>query len=318
MSFNNAIQRIKLRGALVGKRALDATAGVIAVAVLKIIRRFDPEKTSRFAGRLTQRIGPWFKEDRIGRENLRAAFPEKSANEIDAILREVWYNIGQVGAEYAHLDKIGRIELDANGLPKADGRIIFDPQTRELFDQLRDDGKPALIFAAHLANWELPAVTAAVFGLKADLLYRPPSIGDVAEAINRIRAINMGRLVATGSDAPIKLAATLERGDHAGMLVDQHQSRGVDVVMFGRPCKANPTLARLARHFPDCPIHGVRVIRLPEHKFRIELTPAIEPARTATGAIDITATTQRITDVIEGWVREYPAQWLWLHRRWRS
>ncbi len=316
MTLRNVAIRVRLRAAITAKRALDATAGVMAVGVLKIIRRYDPEKTTRFAGRMAERLGPRFKEDRVGRENLTAAFPEKSAEEIERILREVWYNLGQAGAEYAHLDRLGIIELDEHGLPRVGGRIEFDEATRDRFNTLRDDGKPALIFAAHLANWELPAVGAAVFGLKADLLYRPPSIGDVAQAINNIRAINMGNLVPTSPDAPLRLAATLARNEHVGMLVDQHHGRGVDVTFFGRPCKANPTLARLARHF-DCPIHGVRVIRLPQHRFKLELTPEIAPARKADGSIDVTATTQRISDVIEGWVREYPAQWLWLHRRWR-
>jgi KDO2-lipid IV(A) lauroyltransferase len=61
----------------------------------------------------------------------------------------------------------------------------------------------------------------------------------------------------------------------------------------------------------------VRIIRLPGHRFRAELTDAIEPLRAADGRIDIAGTMQVITTVVEGWVREYPDQWLWLHRRWR-
>jgi KDO2-lipid IV(A) lauroyltransferase len=101
------------------------------------------------------------------------------------------------------------------------------------------------------------------------------------------------------------------------MLVDQHESRGVDVDFFGRRCKTTPLLAQLARHF-DCPIHGIRVVRLPDrYRFRVEITDPIKPVRDAAGLIDIQGTTQVITTVIEGWVREHPEQWLWLHRRWR-
>ena len=80
--------------------------------------------------------------------------------------------------------------------------------------------------------------------------------------------------------------------------------------------KANPLLARLARHL-DCPIHGLRVIRLPSHRFRVELTAQVQPVRDADGKVDIAGTTQAIMSVVEGWIREYPEQWLWLHRRWR-
>ena len=92
----------------------------------------------------------------------------------------------------------------------------------------------------------------------------------------------------------------------------------VEVEFFGRPCKANPLIAQLARHI-DCPIHGTRVIRRSDDKnrFYLELTEAIAPARDAEGRVDIQGTMQVITAVIEGWVREHPEQWLWLHRRWR-
>jgi KDO2-lipid IV(A) lauroyltransferase len=112
------------------------------------------------------------------------------------------------------------------------------------------------------------------------------------------------------------LAKALERGGTAGMLVDQHDHRGVNVHFFGRPARASPLIARLARLI-DCPIHGTRVIRLPDNRFRVELTEAVAPARAPDGRLDIEGTMQAITDVIEGWVREYPEQWLWLHRRWR-
>jgi KDO2-lipid IV(A) lauroyltransferase len=100
------------------------------------------------------------------------------------------------------------------------------------------------------------------------------------------------------------------------MLVDQYFVRGVEVTFFGRRTMANPLLARLAQHF-DCPIHGTRIVRLPGNRFRAELTEEIQPARDAQGKIDIAATTQIITNVVEGWIRENPEQWLWLHRRWR-
>ena len=127
----------------------------------------------------------------------------------------------------------------------------------------------------------------------------------------------MGTLVPTGLDAPVKLGRVLEAGGHVAMLVDQHYVNGVDVTFFGRRCKANPFIARLARHV-ECPIHGTRMVRLPDrHRFRVDLTEAIAPARDADGKVDIAGTMQAITSVIEGWVREYPDQWLWLHRRWR-
>ena len=79
---------------------------------------------------------------------------------------------------------------------------------------------------------------------------------------------------------------------------------------------ANPVMAKFARRF-ECPVHGVRVIRLPGHRFRLELTPALDLPRDAAGDIDVEGAVRAMNAVVEGWVREHPGQWLWMHRRWR-
>jgi len=299
-----------LRGAL--KPVTGAILGGIAVGMLRVTRYFDPERTANFFASVTRAIGPWLPEHKIGRANLIAAFPEKSPAEIDAILMGVWDNLGRVGAEFAHLDHIWN--LDPNHPDK--GRIELAPDATAKFEALRDDGKGALVFASHLANWELPALAGPAYGLESAVLFRRPNIAAVDRAIQDIRSVNMGTMIATTHDAPLRLAQALQKGVHVGMLVDQHFGRGVDVTFFGRVTKANPLLARLARQV-ECPIHGVRIVRLPNHRFRAEISDEVKPVRDADGKIDVQATTQAITTVLEGWIREHPEQWLWLHRRWR-
>ena len=295
------------------KATADAVLGWLAVGTLRVIRATNRKRMADVAGGFMRRIGPRLKEHRIGRGNLAAAFPEKSAEELEAILRGVWDNLGRVAAEFAHIDRLEMFHPD----PDAKGDILYTPEAYDRFQELRRDGKPALIFAAHLANWELPALVACKYQLDTTVLYRRPNIGAVSDAIIQIRKGSMGTLVPTGLDAPPKLVRVLEGGGHVAMLVDQHYVNGVDVTFFGRRCKANPFIARLARHV-DCAIHGTRVVRLPDrHRFRVDLTEAITPARGAEGKIDIAGTMQAITSVVEGWVREHPEQWLWVHRRWR-
>jgi Kdo2-lipid IVA lauroyltransferase/acyltransferase len=294
------------------KRAIDVVIGPPAVGLLKLLRRADPDRSADRAGRLLQRVGPLLPAHRVGRANLAAAFPEKSPSEIDQILLGVWDNLGRVAAEFAHLDRLW--DYDPTGRRPA--RVTDSDQDRARFYRLRDSGQSALIFTAHLGNWELPAVAAAGHGLNMAVVYRAPNVGGIAEAVRTLRTREMGPLIPTGPDAPIRAAAALERGTPVAMLVDQHSFRGVDVEFFGRRCIANPMIARLARHF-ECPIHGARTIRQPDHRFRIEFTEPIVPPRASDGRIDVQGTMQMITSIIEGWVREYPEQWLWLHRRWR-
>jgi Kdo2-lipid IVA lauroyltransferase/acyltransferase len=292
------------------KPAANAVAGPLFSVLLKTIRHLDRAKVSDGSARLLRSIGPRLRENRVGYDNLRAAFPEKSAAEIEKILRGVWDNLGRVAAEFAHLDRLCGREGEVWPF------VEYAPDSLARFMQLRSDGKPALVFAAHLANWELPAVIAAKNGLDTLVLYRRPNIGAVADAVLDIRQGSMGTLVPTNFDAPVRLSRALAEGRHVAMLVDQHYVNGAEVTFFGRRCLANPLIAMLARQI-DCPIYGTRVVRLGRHRFRAELSEAIPSVRDSDGRLHIAGTMQAITSVIEGWIREHPEQWLWVHRRWR-
>jgi Kdo2-lipid IVA lauroyltransferase/acyltransferase len=291
------------------KQAMNAVAGRSAALLLAGIHRCNRVVVSDVAGSVMRTIGPWLPEHRTGRDNLRAAFPEKSDADIDTILRGVWDNLGRVAAEIAHLDHI------CSGDPYNRTFIDYAPETIARFNHLKDDGKPAVVFAAHLANWELPAVIAASDGLDTVVLYRRPNLGAIADAVIALRKGLMGELVASSMGAPVALARALEQGRHVAMLVDQHYGKGVEVTFFGRACKTNPLIAKLAREV-ECPIYGTRMIRKPGNRFQCEVNEVM-PVRDAQGRIDVQGTMQAITDMVEGWVREHPEQWLWVHRRWR-
>src|SRR6185436_4560086 len=96
-----------------------------------------------------------------GRANLVAAFPDKSSDEIDAIMRGVWENLGRFAAEFAQLDRIKTYDAVKGG----DYDVEYPQDTHDRFHALRTGGKPTLIFAAHLGNWELPAQVAHSYGL---------------------------------------------------------------------------------------------------------------------------------------------------------
>jgi Kdo2-lipid IVA lauroyltransferase/acyltransferase len=294
-------------------KSLGATVvGALTIGLLRTTRYFDPVKTADRFARIAQLVGPLLREQKIGRANLTAAFPEKSPEEIEAILAGVWDNLGRVGAEFAHIDRI----WDYDEAYPLKSRIEIPQRTHELFHQLRFDKKPALVFFAHLADWEMPALAAVAHGLDTAILYRRPNIASADRIIQEMRQVKMGTLIPAGRDAPLRLAEALQNGQHVALQVDQYLTGGVEVTFFGRKTRANPMLARLLRQV-ECPVHGVRIIRLPGHRFRAELSEAVQPVRDAAGRIDIQGTTQAITDVVESWVREYPEQWLWLHRRWR-
>ena len=113
--MNRLLLRTKARLRDAAKPVAEAAVGALTIGLLRTTRYFDPDKTANFFGRVTRFIGRRLREDRIGRENLTAAFPEKSPEEIETILAGVWDNLGRIGAEFAHLDHIWDYDVDHPG-----------------------------------------------------------------------------------------------------------------------------------------------------------------------------------------------------------
>lgn len=293
--------------------AADAALAAMVRALLGLVRALGPDRAAAIGAWVTRSLGPLLPAHRIALDNIRQAFPEKTEAEHRAILREAWDNLGRVACEYVHMDRIWDFDP---ARPNA-GRVRASAETIARYTALAEDGRPALIFAAHLANWEIPAVAAARHGLASAVLYRTPNNARIAADIVALRQPIMGRLIAAGPTAPIAMMEALDQGLHVGMLIDQRFGRGPRVPFLGRPAASNPLLPRLARRFPDAPVHGARVIREADGGFRLELTERIELPRAANGQVDIDAATALLNRIVEGWIREHPGQWLWMHRRWR-
>jgi len=280
--------------------------------LFKLMRRTDLDRTLDFIAWLMRKIGPWLRGQRVARANLVAAYPEKSAAEIKQILSGMWDNLGRLGVEYANLDRMVDDESRRDRQ-----RVVYAPGGQETLERLRDDGKPALLFTAHLANYEVGAIASTHrLRLPMAVLYRRPNLGPITDYLLSMRASTMGEIIEAGPDSVWKIRDALKRGRHVAILVDQHFAQGVEVQFFGRPCKVNPMPARFAGMF-NCPVHGARSIRLPGNRIAVELTDELKMPRGSDGKIDVQAAMQMMTTIIEGWVREHPEQWPWLQRRWR-
>ena len=295
-------------------RIFGALCGRAAIWMLRMLRPFNPDTVASLGGGFASRLGPYSRVHRTARANLAAAYPEKSPQEREQILAGMWDNLGRFAAEYVHLDRLWDYDPD-----RPPGRIFHDHPSIARMIGLHDSGKPVLVFTGHLANFELLGIASAAFGVDFATIYRRLNIGPFAQEIFKLRSRLMGtpELILLHHDTAFQLTAALKRGASVCMFVDQyHPGGGVDVTFFGRRCKVNPSLAKLARGL-ELPIHGARVVRLPGHRFRTEFTEPIDVPRDTEGKIDVKGTMQVITTRLEAWVREYPEQWIWAHRRWR-
>jgi Kdo2-lipid IVA lauroyltransferase/acyltransferase len=281
----------------------------LAFVVLAILSKLPPRRATDFADRVARRIGPRSPRHHIALDNLRHAFPEKSKSEINEIALDMWGNMARLVAEYIFLDQI--FDFD----PNAEKPGLIEVEGVEIFNQIVAGEGPHLFFTAHTGNFELLPLCAATFNLEVTALFRPPNNPYIAKRVLDARRTRMGHLVPSKAGAVWTLVDVLERGGSVGMLVDQKFSRGETTQFFGRPVGTNPLLPKLARQF-DAKIHPARCIRLPGGRFRLVLEPEIELPRDAKGQIEVTASCQMLNDIVETWVREYPGQWMWFHKRW--
>jgi len=293
------------------KRGWDWLTAAAVFLCLAGLKCFPAKRGIAFFARLARFLGPLTQRHKIALRNLRAAFPEKSDKELAIIARGMWDNAGRLFAEYVYLDKI----FDFEPFAKKPG--LIEVSGRDLFIKLRDEKKPHIFFTAHTGNFELLPICAAAFDLNVTALFRPPNNPYIAKRVLQARRTNMGHLVPSKAGSVWALAGVLEKGGNVGVLVDQKFNRGIRGSFFNRPVKTNPLLAKLARQF-DCAVYPVRCIRLPEGRYRLELYPALALPRQADGTINIAAATQKLNIIVESWVREYPEQWMWFHKRWKN
>ena len=277
---------------------------------LAILKLFPADRAIWFVAEAARGLGMFYPRTKRARRNVKLAFPEKSDEEVNEILREMWANLGRVAAEYVYLDQI----FDINEEDQSKGRVEITGE--ENFHAIKNHDGPVICFTGHTGNWELLPIASAVYGLNITALFRPPNNRYIADRVLAARTTAMGHLVPSKVGASWSLANVLDEGGTVGMLVDQFFARGTEITFFGHKTMANPLLAKLARQF-DCPVHPARCIRLPGGRFRIEIEPEIKRHYRKDGSLDTDRLTQDVNSRVEAWIREYPEQWLWLHKRWR-
>lgn len=276
---------------------------------LWLIRLIPLKYAASMFERIARWLGPKIWRHKVVMDNLAIAFPEKSIEERQKLASDSWAQMARTLIEYIYLDEIFNLEVEM------EESETIEIVNGEAFQKLRDDGLPAILFTGHIANFELLPMVSAKFGLQILSMYRRPNNEYAASQVEESRKGVDKNMVASGAGASFQLMSALERGEHVGLLVDQKFRRGINIPFFGKDAKTNPLLAKLARRY-DCPVHGARSVRLPDGRFRLEITDELVLPRDKNGDVDIKGTTELVTNVVEGWVREYPEQWLWMHRRW--
>jgi Kdo2-lipid IVA lauroyltransferase/acyltransferase len=259
---------------------------------------------SAIGGALARAIGPRLGISRRARLNIGRALPELSQAETAEIIAGMWDNLGRVAAEYPHLRGIrvfepgGRVE--AHGLEHIDRAVAA--------------ARRMIIFSGHIANWEIAMLAAVQYGIQVAQIYRAADNPLVDRMITRFRGTG-GELIPKGTVAARRAIAALRRGAHLTMLADQKMNDGIPVPFFGRPAMTASALAVLALRF-DCDVLPARVERLDGARFRLTVFPPLPLPRSGDHHADVATFMAQVNQILEGWIRDRPEQWFWLHRRW--
>ena len=281
--------------------AIEALALRFAFALLGLL---PVDAASNFGGFIGRHIGPRLPASARARRNLRLAFPEKSAAEMEYILRGMWDNLGRVAAEYPHIGEISAPES---------GRIDWVDSAP--VRAMRDERRAGILVSAHLGNWEVMPAAALRRGLDMTIIVREPNNPFVRPVIERLRAVAGGVRAPKGVPGAKAALDALRQGRVLGLLCDQKMNEGISVPFFGIEAMTPAAPAQLALRL-GCPLVPVRIERLGPARFRLSSFEAIEQPGSGDREVDAMQVMTAFNDILEDWIRDKPEQWLWLHRRW--
>ncbi len=274
-------------------------------AVLGLIRALPPGTQRRIARGVARLV--WFLGLRraVALDNLAHAFPHKTEAERRGIAKRAYEQLATAALE----------SVTSDLLTDADVRsLVIEPEWKGL-DTLLAQRKPVLVASAHFGSWELFAELMTRRGIALSAVVRP-LVGAFNAWVVRNRQLAGLELILQRGALGGMLKA-LARGRVVVQLIDQvlPAKDGVFVPFFGRLVSATPAMSMAALR-SKAPVYVVLAAR-DGAKLRMFVEGPIPVPDTGDRRADLTAHTAAMTAVIEAKIREYPEQWLWLHRRWK-
>ncbi|WP_374574641.1 lysophospholipid acyltransferase family protein [Phenylobacterium sp.] len=268
------------------------------------VRTLPLDTASDIGSWLLRRLGPLTSSHRIARINLKIAFPDAPEDEIERLLDDQWGQLGRWLMEFPVLD-----------------RIIADPERVEVVGaerlaQIARDREPVVFVSGHFSSFEIMPAAILHAGVTCQITYRATNNPYVDERIKAARRRYGVTLFAPkGGDGARELLEALGRGESVALMNDQKFNGGVAAPLFGVMCHTAPGPTRLALRF-NAVLQPMSVQRKDKARFRVVAHEPIHLARTGDRTADIEAGVRQVNAFIEERVRERPAEWWWVHKRW--
>lgn len=237
------------------------------------------------------------------RVNLAFALPDRSEQQRERIIDGVFRSIAQVLVSVSRFPSL---------TPHNIGKWIRY-EGFEHFQRALDGGGGVLFYTAHLGNWELSAFAHALLSAPMHVVVRPLDNHRIDALVARYRALSGNRVIER-KDFARGILKALAANEAVGILADQNAglAEGVFVEFFGKPACAHPGFARIAAHAHSTVIPGYALWSEEEQRYILRFYAPVEMSG------DAVEDTQRLHRQLESVIREYPEQWLWIHRRWKT
>lgn len=246
---------------------------------------------------------------RVGFRNLELAFPERPLEERKKILRGLYRSLGLQLVEFCRMQRY----------TPENTKNFIRTEGLEHYLNAKARGKGVFIVTGHLGAWELSSFYHSMMGHTMGMVIRRLDNRPLDEFVNRIRCMH-GNKVLHKDDFARGLLKAMAAGETVGILMDTNMTppQGVFVDYFGIKACTGSGLARIALKTGAAVLPGFMVWHRDEKKYVLHFGREIEFTRSGDNEADIVAATQACTRAIESWVRKYPDQWLWIHRRWKT
>jgi KDO2-lipid IV(A) lauroyltransferase len=289
------------------RRRLEFVLVWAAVKLLSLPPRSIARRMGAFIGRLALLLTPRLAG--VGDLNLRLAFPEKSTVERQQILRQLYRNLGWLLAEFCQMPRY---------TPETT-RSFIRYEGLEHYLAARDEGKGVLILTGHLGAWELSSFYHSLMGYPMSIVIRRLDNPLVDSLVNHIRCLH-GNQVLHKDDFARGLLASMRRGETVGILMDTNMTppQGSFVDFFGQPACTGSGLARIAMKTGARVLPGFLLWQEATQQYVLRFGAPVYVATSGDVEADVLANTALFTKVIEDYIRQYPDQWLWVHRRWKT
>ena len=246
---------------------------------------------------------------RVGERNLELAVPESPPSERKRILRTVFRNLGWQLVEFCRMPRY----------TAENTRNWIRTEGLEHFLAAQSRGRGVLVLTGHLGAWELSSFYHSLMGHPMGMVIRRLDNKLLDEYVNRIRCLR-GNRVLHKDDFARGLLTAMRAGETVGILMDTNMTppQGVFAQFFGIEACTASGLARVALKTGAAVLPGFLVWEAKERRYVLHFGPELRFTKTGDAVRDILAATQQCNDVLEAWIRRYPDQWLWIHRRWKT